>query len=136
MVVSVSLGLLLLFGNGETAFRYSAAQARPRPPSTLDCPRERANLTAYTGTIIKYSRGSVRTTLQIKTDWDTTEEVALDHKGSDPMTWFLYGGEPLTAADWRTIADAGGRPRPGARATAWVCSDGSNPIIDWERPKK
>lgn len=111
-------------------------EPRLRPPSTLDCPPGRANLTAYSGSVIKYARGPAQTTLQIKTDWDTTEAVVINHKGSDPAKWFLYGGEPLIASDWQKIADAAGQPRPGTRATAWVCSDGSNPIVDWERPKK
>jgi hypothetical protein len=133
-----SLGLALVLGAAQAAYPDSVRQreSRLRPPSTLDCPRDRANLTAYSGSVIKYARGSVQTTVQIKTDWDTTEAIVINHKGSDPTKWFLYGGEPLTPIDWQSIADAGGQLRPGIRATAWVCSNGSNPIVDWERPKK
>ena len=43
-------------------------------------------------------------------------------------------GEPFVEADWAVILTAG-RLRAGARATAWVCADETNPKIDWERPR-
>jgi hypothetical protein len=74
-------------------------------------------------------------TLTIRTDWDTTEEVTLDHKGlANAMKWFLYRGAPFTEDHWEKIRDATGGLRRNIRAGAWVCSDGRNAIIDWDVP--
>jgi hypothetical protein len=86
--------------------------------------------------VLRFDRGIDRTSLRIGTDWDTTEDVAIIHKGSEPSRWFLYRGNPFAQQDWSKITDASGRLRPKVRATAWVCSDGSNPVVDWDVPKE
>lgn len=78
------------------------------------------------------SRERGRTVLRIRTDWDTVEDVVVEHQTSpDPTNWFLYRGDSFRSEDWEKILDAAGRLRPNTRASAWVCSDGSNPVVDW-----
>ena len=84
-----------------------------------------------------YHRENGRTTLTIRTDWDTTERVELKHPGTDdPSRWFLLRGRPFTADDWKEIEVAPGRLKAKMRASAWVCDDGTNAIIDWDRPRE
>jgi hypothetical protein len=109
---------------------------RVRPPAQVRCDRNRHHLTSFTGIVLRFDRGIDRTSLRIGTDWDTTEDVAIIHKGSEPSRWFLYHGNPFAQQDWSKITDASGRLRPKVRATAWVCSDGSNPVVDWDVPKE
>jgi hypothetical protein len=116
---------------------YAAPQrgARLRPPAGIVCPLATHYLTAYIGVVVGAARAAGQTKLTIRTDWDTTEEVAIEHKGSpDAMKWFLYRGTPFTVEHWGKITDASGEFRRGLRASAWVCSDGSNPTIDWDVP--
>ncbi len=114
------------------------AQADPgwrvAPPDTLACPRDR--LTLYSGVVISYRRVLGATTLRIRTDWATTESVRLLHPGSDdPSPWFLLDRSPFEPTDWARIESSPGRLRPAVRAAAWVCSDGSQPVIDWLPPR-
>src|SRR5918992_1292263 len=99
------LALTLWFGilalpHAETA---GQREARVRPPAAVKCDRNRHHLTAFMGVVLKYVRGTDRTTIQIRTDWETTEQVAIDHKASDPSRWFLYRGQPFTVSDWEKI---------------------------------
>jgi hypothetical protein len=120
------------FGTNATAQR----DMRVRPPAQVNCARDRYHLTSYTGVVVQFERGTDRTTLRINTDWDTTEDVEIVHKGSDPARWFLFRGNPFVQGDWSRITDADGRLRKGTRASAWVCSDGTNPVVDWEAPRE
>ena len=132
-----AVGVAVVMGIAALAPAHAAIQAdaRPRPPVGVSCPRGVHYLTAYIGVVTRYAGGPDRTTLTIRTDWDTTEDVTLDHKGSsDPAKWFLYRGDAFQAAHWEKIKNAMGELRRNIRATAWVCSDGSNPIIDWDTP--
>lgn len=109
----------------------AAAQraSRQRAPDTFVC--DRNNLTAYTGVVTNYQRRGGETTLQIRTDFDTTEQVTLRHPGTDdPSAHFRMLGEPFTAADWNRIESRKGVLRAGTRAAAWVCSDG-RVMVDW-----
>ena len=110
--------------------------ARVRPPARVECARDRHHLTSYTGVVLRFSRGTDRTTLRIRTDWDTTEDVVIVHKGSDARPWFLFRGDAFGQEDWTKITDAEGQLRKDVHATAWVCSDGSNPIVDWDVPRE
>jgi len=110
--------------------------ARVRPPARVTCARDRYSLTSFTGVVTHFARDADRTTLQIRTDWDTTEDIALTHKGTDPVRWFLFRSNAFVEADWKRITDEDGHILKGTRATAWVCSDGSNPIVDWDAPKE
>ncbi len=85
---------------------------------------------------MRFERRSDRTVLRIRTDWDTTEDVTITHKGSDAAKWFLFRGNTFLEADWTKITESDGQLRKGTRASAWVCSDGSNPIVDWDAPKE
>ena len=102
---------------------------RQRPPETFAC--DPNNLTAYTGVVRNYQRRVGSTTLQIRTDFETTEQVSLSHPGTDdPSSMFRMMGEPFTAADWNRIESRKGVLRAGTRAAAWVCSDG-RAMVDW-----
>jgi hypothetical protein len=132
-----NIALVLLVSAGALETRAAPQRdARVRPPAQIECARDRHHLTSYTGSVLSFVRGTDRTTMQIRTDWDTTEEVVITHKGSDPVRWFLLHGSPFGQADWTRITDADGQLRKGMRATAWVCSDGSNPIVDWDVPRE
>lgn len=113
------------------------AQARQpgrlAPPPTVACPRD--HLTSYTGQVTQWSRTPDQTTLTIDTDWDTRETVTLKHPGEpDARRFFLLDARPFTAADWTTIERAPGALHDGMRATAWVCDEGHQPIVDWQPP--
>ena len=103
-----------------------ADDERLRPPDQLTCPRDQ--LTSYTGRVVSFSRAAGRTTLRIRTDWETTERVIVQHPGTrDPSPRFLIGGEPFTSGDWVHIEDAGGHlrrvsGRPPGSARKAVCS--------------
>jgi hypothetical protein len=108
------------------------AGGRLRPPAFVTC--ERNLLTSYTGRAVALDRGRDRTVLRLETDEGTRESVTVRHPGASVRPFFHLAGEPFSEAEWSLILE-GGRLRPGARATAWLCSDGSNPQIDWERPE-
>ena len=103
--------------------------ARQRAPESFTC--DRNNLTVYTGAVTGYQRRTGATTLRIRTDADTTEQVSLTHAGSDdPSRFFRMLGEPFTPADWSRIESRKGVLRPDTRAAAWVCGDG-RVMVDW-----
>ncbi|MDR7271690.1 hypothetical protein J2X20_004358 [Pelomonas saccharophila] len=125
---------------GKSHSERMAAQAdaetgrRVAPPKDASCPRDK--LTLFSGVVISYRREVGVTTLRIRTDWATVESVQLRHPGSnDPSPRFLIERAPFTPADWARIESAPGKLRPGMRAAAWVCSDGSQPLIDWQPPQ-
>jgi hypothetical protein len=121
----VAGALLAIVTNDAAAQRES----RQRAPQTFAC--DRNNLTVYTGVVRTYQRRAGSTTLQIRTDFDTTEQVTLRHPGTDdPSALFRMLGEPFTAADWNRIEVKKGVLRDGTRAAAWVCSDG-RVMVDW-----
>ena len=111
-----------------------AAQSRHRPPEAFACAAN--DLTAYTGVVVRYQRERERTTLRIRTDWDTNEDVTVTHPGAaDAAAFYRYAGRPFTATDWARIESSPGVLRPSTRATAWVCTDGTV-LVDWEVPKE
>lgn len=102
---------------------------RLMPPAQIRCKAD--DVTVYFGRVISYTRTKTKTTLRIRTDYDTTETVTLAHpKNGDPSRWFLVTREPFRAADWKKIEVRRGVLRPGMRAHAWVCKDWKA-IIDW-----
>ncbi len=105
---------------------------RLRPPGFVTC--DRNHLTSYTGRVVSLDRSPDRTTLRIETDEATRESLVIRHPGGDVRRFFRMDGEPFAEADWTKIL-ADGRLRPGARATAWVCTGQENPIVDWEHPR-
>ena len=126
----VLLSALLLVPVAEAAHAEPAQrQERQRAPESFAC--DRNNLTVYTGVVRSYERQVGTTTLRIRTDWDTTEQVSLTHPGTDdPSPLFRMLGAPFTAADWSRIETRKGVLRAGTRAAAWVCSDG-RVMVDW-----
>ena len=109
--------------------------ARVRPPIAVECPRNQ--LTAYTGRVTSWSRRIGQTSMTIETDWDTTEVLTLKHPGTDDAReFFLVSAGPFHSSDWPRIESGIGRLREEVRATAWVCDDGRQPIIDWQPPPK
>ena len=114
--------------------RTAGGPSRQRPPEGFACVMN--DLTAYTGVVVRYQRERERTTLRIRTDWDTTEDVAVPHNGAaDPAASFRYAGRPFTAKDWERLESSTGVLRPSTRATAWVCRD-SKVLVDWAVPKE
>jgi hypothetical protein len=64
---------------------------RVRPPERFECPLDWT--TNYTGVVARFNRERDRTVLDIRTDWDTTERVVINHAESDgPERWFLLRG--------------------------------------------
>lgn len=123
--------LLLALSLGGWNSCSASAQGRLRPPDFVTC--DRNHLTSFTGTVTTLTRDADATTLQVETDEDTKERFTLRHPGTDVSAWFFIGGKPFTAPDWMLITPKG-TLRAKARATVWVCDDGSNPKIDWARP--
>ena len=92
------------------------------------------HLTLYDGEVVKYVRKLGSTYLRIKTNFDTTEEVALKHPGTDdPPPFFLINTEPFKPSDWTKIERAKRKLRPGMRANVWVCIGDLSiqPVVDW-----
>ena len=128
--------VLVMGGAGaEAQSRPAQEPARQQPLEGFACSRD--NLTTYTGVVIEYRRAIGETTLRIHTDWDTTERVALKHPGTDdPSAFFRLDGKPFNAmTNWKQIEQRKGVLVPGARAAAWVCSDGKV-MVDWGAPKE
>ena len=108
---------------------------RLAPPAAVTCPRN--NLTSYTGRVTRWSRRDSETTLTIATDWETTETVTVKHPGTgDPSRSFLLNANAFQSSDWAQIEERKGELKTGMRATAWVCDDGRQPIVDWQPPPK
>ena len=115
--------------------RQDSQSGLPRiaPPEGIKCSRN--NLTSYNGKILAFRRQPERTTIRVRTDWETTEQVVLRYaKNEAPIKWFLLNGEPFESDDWKLIESSRNRLRPGVRANIWVCDDGTNPIVDWRPP--
>jgi hypothetical protein len=102
------------------------AASRSAPPAAVGCPRDR--LTSYTGRVVSYRRSTAVLSLSIRTDWNTTERVRLAPPALNRMR---LAGMPFTTEDWTRLEMSPDEPRPGLRATAWVCDDGP-PLIDWQ----
>ena len=108
------------------------AQGRMMPPSELKC--DRNDLTVYDGRILAYRRRVGKTFLRIRTNFDTTEEVTIRHRGSDdPSKFYLLNGQPFLKSDWRRIEKSKGILKAGMRANVWVCRDNPSiqPVVDW-----
>lgn len=117
---------------GCAAVESQRGIGRLRPPDAVTCPRDQ--LTVYTGRVIALERRPDTTTVTIATDWNTTERATVRHPDAgSPEASFLIKSQPFGKDDWNAIAP-GGKLRENARASAWVCQDGRNPVIDWERP--
>jgi hypothetical protein len=120
---------------GGAAVNRASQADRIRPPASIDCPRD--HLTAYTGRVVGWTRGNERSTIRIRTDWDTDESATLRHAGTDdPSRSFLLRGATFKPEDWTLIEASKGRLRDGVRATVWVCDDKRPPVIDWAPPPR
>ncbi len=109
--------------------------SRLYPPGKVECPKD--HLTSYTGEVVQYRRTVKETELRIKTDWGTVEPVQVAHAGSmNPSAWFLVNGQTFAPSDWKRIETSPSHLRTGVRATAWVCDDGRNPVVDWLTPRE
>lgn len=114
-------------------------QAAPNSPAGAQAPAfscDRNHLTVYTGVVTRYRRAAGQTSLRIRTDDDTTENVVLKHPGTDdPSAMFQMNAAPFTTRDWPTIELKKSTLRPGTRASAWVCDDGQV-MVDWSAPRE
>jgi hypothetical protein len=129
----LTITLVGFLAAGATPQREGRGERRLAPPAAVTCPSN--NLTVYEGRVTAYRRAATYTSLRIRTDYDTTEQVIIRHRrGVSPARWFLLEAEPFRAADWSRIEAGRGRLRPRMRVHAWVCSDGSNPVVDWRPP--
>ncbi|MET0650106.1 MAG: rhodanese-like domain-containing protein [Pyrinomonadaceae bacterium] len=105
---------------------------RVAPPAGLKC--DLNDLTLYDGEVVRYERKHGSTHLRINTNFDTTEEVTLEHPGTDdPSNLFLINTEPFKPSDWAKIERAKRKLRPGMRANVWVCigNPSIQPVVDW-----
>jgi hypothetical protein len=110
-------------------------RGRIAPPPDLKC--DRSDLTSYDGRVLTYRRRRGSTFLRIRTNFDTTEVVTLQHpRTDDPSQFYLLNGEPFTGSDWRLIERRKYVLRPNMRANVWVCrgNPAIQPIVDW-RPE-
>jgi hypothetical protein len=124
----IALLLFLALGNVDDV----PAQGRIMPPPELKC--ERNDLTLYDGRILAYRRRVGKTFLRIRTNFDTTEEVTIRHRGTDdPSKFYLLNGQPFLKSDWRRIEKRKGVLKTGMRADVWVCIDNPSiqPVVDW-----
>jgi hypothetical protein len=132
-IVLAAAALLVPVVEGSQA-RRTQEGARQRAPEFFTC--DRNNLTSYTGVVRNYRRDTGTTSLTIRTDYDTTEQVSLKHPGTDdPSKLFRMQGEPFAPADWNRIESRKGVLREGTRASAWVCTDG-RVMVDWGVPSE
>ena len=109
-----------------------AQEGRMMPPRELKC--DRNDLTLYDGRILAYRRRIGKTFLRIRTNFDTTEEVIVLHRGTDdPSKFYLLNGGPFTKGDWRRIEKRKGVLKAGMMANVWVCRDNPSiqPVVDW-----
>ena len=107
-------------------------QGRMMPPGELKC--DRNDLTLYDGRILAYRRRVGKTFLRIRTNFDTTEEVTVRHRGTDdPSKFYLLNGQRFMKSDWRRIEKRKGLLKTGMRANVWVCKDNPSiqPVVDW-----
>jgi hypothetical protein len=125
--------LCLAMAMATATLAQAEPQPRLRPPQNIDCPRDQ--LTLYRGEVIAYTRAVGRTTLRIRTEWQTVERMVITHPGTDdPAPWFRIDGNAFTEADWARIESSKGRLRTGVRAAAWACADARNPTVQWTVP--
>ena len=133
IVLGVTLAVTTAFGLPLRA--KADAGRRVAPPEAVSCSPDK--LTLFSGAVISYRRAVGITALRIRTDWATVESVQVRHPGSnDPSSRFLIERLPFTPADWARIESSPGKLRPSMRAGAWVCSDGSQPLVDWQPPRQ
>ena len=137
MRLSVLAACLLISGciaaGQQQDVREDGARHAPLPAVTCD----RNQLTSWFGKVSGYRRESDTTWLQVTTDYDTVEEVTLNHPDqADAAAFYRLWGEPFLDADWSAIEKTAGVLIPGMRATAWICEDGRTPpLIDWQPPR-
>ena len=108
------------------------AQGRIMPPAELKC--DRNDLTSYDGRILAYRRRMGKTFLRIRTNFDTTEEVTVHHRGTDdPSNFYLLNGQRFMKSDWPRIEKKKGVLKAEMRANVWVCRDNPSiqPVVDW-----
>ena len=109
-----------------------AQEGRIMPPAEVKC--DRNDLTSYDGRILGYRRRIGKTFLRIRTNFDTTEEVTVHHRGTDDASkFYLLNGQRFTKGDWRRIEKRKGVLKAGMRANVWVCRDNPSiqPVVDW-----
>lgn len=105
---------------------------RLRPPASLKC--DRNQLTSYSGVVTSFRQLRGRTTISLRTDWDSTETFTLRHarRNRTPYELMLLRAEPFTQQDRAEVFTSNGRIKPNMRVNVWVCEDGTNPVIDWQ----
>lgn len=132
LVVPLAVILLATSAVLVAVQRTTGDAGRQRPLEGFACNPNQ--LTSYTGIVTRYTRQADSTTLQIKTDWGTTESVTVRHPGTDdPSRFFRYMGKPFAPGDWARVERSKGVLIEGTRATAWVCADGQV-AVDWGVP--
>ena len=97
---------------------------------------DRNHLTSWFGVITGYRQTADQTWLEIHTDYDTVEQITLDHAGrADAADYFQLWEQPFEPPDWALIRQSPGVLKEGVRAVIWVCNDGATPpLVDWQPP--
>lgn len=131
--LSVLLVTAVSFSAVAGAVSSNQESGRIMPPPQLEC--DRSDLTSYDGRILVYRRRKGSTFLRIRTNFDTTEEVTIRHRGTDdPSKFYLLNGQRFTRSDWRRIEKRKGVLKERMRANVWVCRGNSSvqPVVDWQ----
>ena len=98
-------------------------------PASLPCPTEEAK--ALSGRVVRYERTKTKTTIRIRNDARTFEDITVQHpKSGDPTPFYLINQQPFTRADWKRVEARKGMLWPAMRAHVWVCNTGEV-LIDW-----
>jgi hypothetical protein len=132
LVVSILLLVVMTISLAGGELTPQHPEVRIMPPTGLQCARN--DLTVYDGKVLAYRRRKGRTTLRIRTNFDTIETIAIRHPGTDdPSAFYLINGKPFMRSDWRRIEKKRNILRPKMRANVWVCRDKPEiqPVVDW-----
>ena len=100
-------------------------------PEIKGCTRDQTSF--YRGKVARFRRTSKAIAITIRTDWDTTEELAQSTK-TNPVEYRLQN-HPISASEFKQIESRLKDHSAAVRATVWVCQVNTSQtvkIIDWE----
>ena len=128
----LTLALLFTAAGLASNSQFAVARgARIMPPAAITC--DRNQLTSWSGRISGYKRNGGASWIEIHTDADTVESIAIEHPGtSDPSAHFLLLGKPFVPETWTDIETSPSHLKENMRATIWIClDDATPPVVDW-----
>jgi len=130
ILVVLLIGVMTFSTAGSVSFHQERGRIMPLPQ--LKC--DRNDLTSYDGRVLAYRRRRGSTFLRMRTNFDTTENVTIRHRGTnDSSEFYLINGGAFTKSDWSRIEKRAGVLRSGMRANVWVCRGNPSiqPVVDW-----